>query len=149
VADNADRPMPGGPVVRTCGSHYAANFDAGMGARIVSAGAVSMVGFRLVPDPDGNARVRPFKMMVRVEPGAEATVSTRTSGTSLLYDRAHFRAGNDYRLGDGEPTVRFVGCPDQSAVFNGAVLTTGPRTVELQVESHGRRVTARVHAYDG
>lgn len=150
LAADADRPTPGGPVVRGCGSHYATatDFDAGMGSRTVSAGTVSLVGFRVSPIPDDNSPVRTFKMMVRLEPGTMATVSTTTHGTSLLYDRARFRASNVYQLGDGEQSVRFVGCRDQSAVFNGAVLTTGPEAVDLQVEQDGQRITLTVHAYN-
>ncbi|HKH82666.1 MAG TPA: hypothetical protein VKA25_03165 [Gemmatimonadales bacterium] len=36
----------GGQVVRSCGSHYATDFDTGLESRIVHAGAVSLVGFR-------------------------------------------------------------------------------------------------------
>jgi hypothetical protein len=57
--------------------------------------------------------------------------STATAGTTLLYDRAKFRTDNIYRLTDGDRSVRFVGCRDRSAVFNGAILTTAPRTVDL------------------
>ncbi|HEY5985947.1 MAG TPA: hypothetical protein VIV12_06110 [Streptosporangiaceae bacterium] len=45
--------------------------------------------------------------------------------------------------------MRFVGCRDRSAVFNGAILTTGPRAVDLEVVVAGGRMPARVAAYAG
>jgi hypothetical protein len=43
--------------------------------------------------------------------------------------------------------VRFTGCPDQSAVFNGAILTSGPRKVELQITVDGRMTPILVSVY--
>jgi hypothetical protein len=143
----ADRPAGDGPVVRRCGSHYAAEFDAGMEGRILAAGPVSIAGFRIAPDPDASAPVRTFKMMVRLTPGAEATLTVRTDGTSLLYDRARFVASNVYRLSDGDQIVRFEGCPEAPAIFNGAVLTTGPTTIDLDITTSGETETVRVTAY--
>ena len=149
VPADADRPTPGGEVVRRCGSHYAAEFDAGMQSRIVAAGPVSLVTFRVAPVHGSDAPVRTFKAMVRLEAGAEADLETVTDGTSLLYDRSRFSASNVYALSDGERRVRFVGCADQPALFNGTVLTSGPTTVDLQVVVDGRRSDLRVSAYDG
>ena len=143
-----DRATPGGEVVRRCGSHYAAEFDAGLDSRTVSAGPVSMVAFRLSPVPEGTVSVRAFKLMVRLAAGSEARLETATEGTRLLYDRARFTRSNVYQLGDGERSVRFVGCPDQPALFNGAVLTTGPTTVELGIIAGGGRTDVRIVAYD-
>ncbi|MFC6080459.1 hypothetical protein [Sphaerisporangium aureirubrum] len=86
-------------------------------------------------------------MMVRLTAGAEATIRTATAGTVLGYDRGRFRKDNVYRLGDGETSVRFVGCPGGAAVFNGIVLTTGPRTIGLEVvaDGHLRRVTVTAY----
>lgn len=143
----ADRPAAGGPVIRRCGSHYAAEFDAGMEGRIVTAGPVSIAGFRIAPEPDASAPVRTFKMMVRLTAGAEATLATRTRGTSLLYDRARFAANNTYRLSDGDEVVHFRGCPQTPAIFNGAVLTAGPVTVDLDITTGGATTAVRVTAY--
>ncbi|WP_162794696.1 hypothetical protein [Nonomuraea lactucae] len=143
----SDRPDPGGGVTRTCGSHYAHDFDPGLESRTVQAGPVSLLAFRVSPVPDRSAPVRTFKMMVRLSAGAQATIRTATAGTSLAYDRARFREDNTYRLGDGENSVRFVGCRDRSAVFNGAILTTGPRTVELDVVVGGSARHVAVTAY--
>jgi hypothetical protein len=134
-------------VVRRCGSHYAAKFDAGVESRTVSAGPVSLVAFRVSPVPAGAVSVRAFKMMVRLQAGSEARLETATKGTSLLYDRARFTDSNLYRLSDGERGVRFVGCPDQPALFNGAILTTGPTTVELGIITGGGRTDVRVRGY--
>ena len=149
VPGDADRPTPGGEVVRRCGSHYAAEFDPGLEHRTVVAGPVSLVAFRVSPEPTGVVSVRTFKVMVRLETGAEATVETATAGTTLLYDRARFNSSNAYRLTDGERRVRFVGCPDGPAVFNGAVLTDGPTTVDLDVVVGGRDHDVQVAAFDG
>jgi len=149
VPADADRPTPGAEVVRRCGSHYASEFDAGLESRIVTAGPLSVVAFRVSPVPDGAGPVRNFKAMVRLEAGAEAYLETATSGTSLLYDRARFSDHNVYQLGDGERGVRFVGCPDRPALFNGAVLTTGPTAVDLRAVVGGRPRDFRVTAYDG
>ncbi len=148
VHPTADRPG-GGTVVRTCGSHYAADFDAGVESRIVTAGSVSLVGFRVSPVPSGSAPVKTFKMMVRLSAGTVATVETMTEGTSLLYDRARFESSNIYALSDGDRSVRFNGCPEQSAVFNGAVLTAGPRTVALKITVDGRTIPVEVSAFGG
>jgi hypothetical protein len=86
-------------------------------------------------------------MMVRLAAGSEARLETRTEGTRLLYDRARFTDSNVYQLSDGERSVRFVGCPDQSALFNGAILTTGPTTVELGIITSGGRTDVRVTGY--
>ena len=148
VDPTADR-AEGGQVVRTCGSHYAADFDSGVESRIVTAGPVSLVGFRESPVPSGAAPVKTFKMMVRMSAGSQATVATATEGTSLLYDRARFAHSNVYSLSDGDRSVRFTGCPDQSAVFNGAVLTTGPRTVDLKITVDGTTIPVKVSAFGG
>ena len=149
VPGDADRPTPGGEVVRRCGSHYAAEFDPGLGHRTVVAGPVSLVAFRMSAAPDGIASVRNFKVMVRLEAGAEATLETVTAGTALAYDRARFNEANVYQLADGEPRVRFVGCPDGPAIFNGGVLTTGPTTVDLDVIAGGRAHHVQVTAFGG
>ncbi len=99
------------------------------------------------PAPTGVVSVRTFKVMVRLEVGAEATVETTTAGTSLSYDRARFHDGNVYQITDGERRVRFVGCPDGPAVFNGVVLTEGPTTVDLEVVAGGRGHDVRVTAF--
>lgn len=148
VDPTVDRPGRG-QVVRTCGSHYAADFDSGVESRIVTAGPVSFVGFRESPVPPGAVPVKTFKMMVRISAGSDAKVETLTEGTSLLYDRARFASSNVYSLSDGDRSVRFTGCPDQSAVFNGAVLTTGPRTVDLKITVDGRTIPVKVSALGG
>ena len=148
VDPDADRGT-GGQVVRSCGSHYATDFDTGLESRIVHAGAVSLVGFRVSPVPSERAPVRTFKVMVRVSAGADAVIETATAGTSLLYDRARFNTGNDYQLSDGDRRVRFTGCPANSAVFNGAVLTSGPRKAELRITIDGRTTPIVISAYGG
>lgn len=144
----ADRP-PSGQVVRTCGSHYATDFDTGLESRIVNVGSVSLVGFRVSPVSSDAAPVRTFKVMVRVNAGTDAELETTTAGTSLLYDRARFKTDNIYQLSDGDRRVRFTGCPDHSAVFSGAVLTSGPRKVELRITVDGRTTPILVSAYGG
>ena len=107
-----------------------------------------MVAFRVSPAPTGTASVRVFKLMVRLAKGSEARLEAATDGTRLLYDRARFTDSNAYQLSDGERSVRFVGCPDQPALFNGAVLTTGPTTIKLAVVTDGGRADVLVTAYD-
>jgi hypothetical protein len=148
VEPAADRPT-GGEVVRTCGSHYATDFDAGLESRIVQVGSVSLVGFRVSPVPSEGAPVRTFKVMVRLNAGTDADLETTTAGTALLYDRARFKTSNVYSLSDGDRRVRFTGCPDHSAVFNGAVLTSGPRKVELRITVDGQTTPILVSAYGG
>ena len=87
-------------------------------------------------------------MVVRLAAGSEARLETATDGTQLLYDRARFADSNVYQLSDGERSVRLIGCPDQPALFNGAVLTTGPTTVDLRIFTGGGRTDVRVAAYD-
>jgi hypothetical protein len=143
----ADRPTPGGTVTRSCGSHYAEDFDPGLESRTVTAGPVSLVASRVSPVPSRASPARMFKVMVRLAAGSEATLRTATAGTTLLYDRAKFKTDNIYQLTDGDRSVRFVGCRDRSAVFNGAILTTGPRTVDLDVLVAGKRIPAKITAY--
>jgi hypothetical protein len=133
--------------VRRCGSHYAADFDPGLESRTVSAGPVSLVASRVSPVPTGTVLVRAFKMSVRLAEGSEARLETATAGTRLLYDRARFTDSNSYQLSDGERSVRFTGCPDQPTLFNGAILTTGPTTVELEIITADGRTYVRVTAY--
>src|SRR5829696_9242625 len=64
----------GGQVVRSCGSHYATDFDTGLESRIVHAGAVSLVGFGVSPVPSERAPVGTFKVMVRVNAGTDAVI---------------------------------------------------------------------------
>ena len=106
-----------------------------------------LVAFRVSPEPAGTVPVRAFKMMVRLAAGSEARLETETEGTRLLYDRARFTDTNVYQLSDGERSVRFVGCSDQPAVFNGAILTTGPTTVELGIIADSGRTDVRVKGY--
>ena len=106
-----------------------------------------MVAFRVSPTPTDTASVRAFKLMVRLAKGSEARLETATGGTRLLYDRARFTDSNAYQLIDGERSVQFVGCPDQPALFNGAVLTTGPTTVDLGIITGDGRTDVRVTAY--
>jgi hypothetical protein len=120
-----------------------------MESRIVHVGRVSLIGFRVSPVPADDAPVRTFKMMVRLSAGANAKMEIKTEGTSLLYDRARFMASNVYQLSDGDRSVRFTGCPDQAAVFNGAVLTSGPRTVDLHITVDDQTTPVRVSAYEG
>jgi len=143
----SDRPTPGGPVTRTCGSDYAEDFDSGVESRTVTAGPVSVVAARVSPVPGAGSPVRTFKLAVRLDAGSAAALSTSTAGTALIYDRASFRKSNVYRLADGDRSLRFVGCRDRSAVFNGAILTTGPRTVDLEVVTAGRRIPVTVTAF--
>ncbi|MEQ4209263.1 hypothetical protein [Actinopolymorpha sp. B9G3] len=155
---SADRAAPSGrsagstpavEVTRRCGSDYAEDFDAGLGARTVGAGPVELVAFRVSPVPSGHSPARMFKVMIRIAPGSQAALRTVTAGTSLAYDRARFAKDNIYSLSDGEPAVRFVGCRDRSAVFNGGILTTGPRTVRLEIIHDDRHLPVTVRAYDG
>jgi hypothetical protein len=143
----ADRPTPGGTVTRRCGSHHAEDFDPGVESRTVTAGPVSLVASRVSPVPSGVSPARMFKVVVRLAAGSQATLRTATAGTALLYDRTKFRTDNSYRLADGDRGVRFVGCRDRSAVFNGAILTTGPRTVDLDVVVAGTQIPAKITAY--
>lgn len=149
VSSDADRPTPGGDVVRRCGSHHAAEFDPGLEERTVVAGPVSLVAFRVAtPVPEAATSVGTFKVMVRLEAGAEATVETVTPGTALFYDRARFDNNPD-QLTDGDRRARFVGCPDGPAIFNGAVLTDGPTTLDLAVVAGGRSHEVQVAAFAG
>lgn len=149
IPATSDRQTPGGQVTRTCGSHYAEEFDPGIESRTITAGPVSMVASRVSPVPRGTSPARNFKLMVRLEAGAVATLHTLTPGTSLAYDRTTFNRDNMYRLSDGDQTVGFVGCSDRPAVFNGAVLTEGPRTVELEVTAGGAVQRRMVSAFAG
>ena len=145
----SDRPRPGSAVTRRCGSHYAEEFDAGLESRTVEAGPVSLVAFRVSPVPSGRSPARNFKVMVRLEPGTDARVRAVSAGTSLNYDRDRFSKANVYGLSDGERTVRFVGCQDDPAVFNGLILTTGPRTVRLDILLDTQRIPITVSAFQG
>jgi hypothetical protein len=130
---------------QVCENALQSEIDAGLESRTVVAGPASMVASpRLAPVPSGSSPARYFKLQIRLEPGADATVRTKTRGTALMFDRSNIRADDIYRLRDGAKRVRFTSCPDRPAVFFGVVLTTGPRTVDLEVASGGKRTPATV-----
>jgi hypothetical protein len=131
-----------------CGNEVQVDFDPGLESRTVIAGPVAMVPSRVTPVPGGTSPARNFKLAVRLDARADATVRTKTRGTSLMFDRARAREDNVYRLQDGTKRVRFTGCPDRSALFVGAVLTTGPTTVDLDVTTKGRRTPVTITAFD-
>jgi hypothetical protein len=131
-----------------CGSEVQADFDPGLESRTVIAGPIAMVPSRVTPVPGGTSPARNFKLAVRVDARATATVRTKTRGTSLMFDRQRARQDNVYGLHDGTKRVRFTGCPDRSALFVGAVLTTGPTSVKLDVTTKGRRTPVTVTAFD-
>jgi hypothetical protein len=106
-----------------------------------------MVPSRVTPVLSGVSPARNFKLSVRVDAEADAMLRTRTKGTALLFDRERARRDNVYRLADGAESARFTGCPDRSAVFVGAVLTTGPRTVQVDVIAEGMRTPVTLTAF--
>jgi hypothetical protein len=130
-----------------CGSHVQADFDPGLEYRTVIAGPVAIVPFRVSPSSGDTSPVRGFKLAVRLDAKAVTTLRTKTPGTSLYFDREAARPEKIYRLADGAKSVRLSGCPDQTAVFVGAVLTTGPRTVDLDVNTKGRRTRVTLTAF--
>lgn len=106
-----------------------------------------MVPFRVAPPASASSPVSGFKVAVRLDAGAVATLRTKTPGTSLFFDREAARPDKVYRLADGTKRVRLSGCPEETAVFVGAVLTTGPRTVDLDVSTKGRRTPVTLTAF--
>jgi hypothetical protein len=132
-----------------CGNEVQADFDPGLESRTVIAGPVAMVPFRVSPVPRGTSPARNFKVQVRLDAGTRATLRSKTPGTTLVFDRSATRQDNIYRLEDGTKRVRFTGCSDRSAVFVGVVLTTGPRTVDVDVVAKGRRTPVTLTALEG
>ena len=150
-ADNGSTSAsPPATTLRTerCGNEVQADFDPGLESRTVIAGPVAMVPFRVSPVAEGTSPARNFKLAVRLDARADATVRTKTRGTTLLFDRERAREDNVYRLQDGTKRVRFTGCPDRPALFVGAVLSTGPTTVKLDVTTKGRRTPVTITAFD-
>lgn len=139
-------PTPRPPAER-CGDAVQSELDPGLESRTVIAGPVAMVPSRVTPVPSGTSPARNFKLSVRLETGGEATLRTETQGTSLMFDRERARRDNVYRLADGTESVRFTGCRDESAVFVGAVLTTGPRSVDVEVIAAGLRTQVTLTAF--
>jgi hypothetical protein len=137
------------PPTERCEGAVQTELDAGLEARTVTAGPVAMVPSRVTPVPAGTSPARNFKLSVRLEANADVTLRTNTAGTTLLFDREAARRDNVYRLADGTESVRLTGCPDRSAVFVGAVLTTGPTTVDLDVRAGDRRIPATLTAFTG
>jgi hypothetical protein len=131
-----------------CGNEVQADFDPGLESRTVIAGPVAMVPFRVSPVAEGTSPARNFKLAVRLDARTDATVRTKTRGTTLMFDRERARADNVYRLQDGTKRVRFTGCPDRSALFVGAVLSTGPTRVKLDVTTNGRLTPVTITAFD-
>jgi hypothetical protein len=142
------RPAPGPPTER-CGNAVQTELDPGLESRTVIAGRVAMVPSRVTPVPNGTSPARNFKLSVRLEAGGEATLRTKTPGTSLMFDRERARRDNVYRLAGGGESVRFTGCPDRRAVFVGAVLTAGPRTVDVDVVADGLRTPVTLTPFGG
>jgi hypothetical protein len=129
-----------------CANAVQTELDPGLESRTVIAGPVAIVPSRVSPVPEGASPARNFKMSVRLEARADATLRTKTPSTTLLFDRERTRPDNVYSLADGTESVRLSGCPDRSAVFVGAVLTTGPRTVDVEVAAGGLRTTVTLTA---
>jgi hypothetical protein len=139
-ASRAEKTHP----AQVCENALQSEIDAGLESRTVVAGPASMVASpRLAPAP-ASSPARYFKLQIRLEPGTDATVRTKTRGTALTFDRSNIAPDDVYRLRDGAKRVRFSSCPDRPAVFFGAVLTTGSRTVDLEVASGGKRTPATV-----
>jgi hypothetical protein len=134
------------PPTERCGDAVQTDLDPGLEARTIIAGAVAIVPSRVSPVPEGTSPARNFKLSVRLEAKAEATLRTKTPSTTLLFDRDRTRRDNVYSLSDGSGSVRFSGCPDRSAVFVGAVLTTGPRTIDVDVVADGLRTPVTLTA---
>jgi hypothetical protein len=144
---SASRPATTLPTER-CGNDVQPDFDPGLESRTVIAGPVAMVPFRVSPVAEGVSPARNFKLAVRLDARADATMRTKTRGTSLMFDRERAREDNVYRLQDGTKRVRFTGCPDRPALFVGAVLSTGPTTVKIDVTTRGRRTPVTITAFD-
>ncbi|WP_157245178.1 hypothetical protein [Nonomuraea typhae] len=136
------------PGQRICAGANQQDFDPGLGSRIVTSGPAALLAFVLAQRPSPTATVRSFKLAVRAEPGADFTVTTGTSGTALLFDRARYRADNTYTLADGAPSYRFTGCPDRRALWVGSILTTGPATVSLTIRYGAAVREITVTAYE-
>jgi hypothetical protein len=137
------------PPTERCEGAVQTELDPGLEARTITAGPVTMVPSRVTPVPQGTSPARNFKLSVRLEPDTDVTLRTNTAGTALMFDRDAARQDNIYRLEDGARAVRLTGCPDRSAVFVGAVLTTGPTIVKLDVRAGGRRQPATIAAFTG
>ncbi|MFI9560694.1 hypothetical protein [Nonomuraea endophytica] len=150
------------PGRRICAGANQPDFDAGLDDRVVVSGPAALLAFGLAPPPSapppsapppsappsgGGPAVRGFKLAVRAEPGADFTVTTRTPGTALLFDRAKYRRDNAYTLADGTPSYRFTGCADRRALWVGNVLTTGPSKVELSIRYGAADHPVTVTAY--
>jgi hypothetical protein len=136
----------GNPPIERCGDAVQTELDPGLESRTVIAGPVAIVPSRVSPVSEGTSPARNFKMSVRLEAKADATLHTKTPGTTLLFDRERARRDNVYSLADGAKRVRFTGCPDRSAVFVGTVLTTGPRTVDVGVTAGGLQTNVTLTA---
>jgi hypothetical protein len=137
------------PPTERCDGAVQPELDPGLESRTIVAGPVALVPSRVSPVPEGASPARNFKLAVRLDPRADATLRTRTAGTTLLFDRDALHRDNIYRLGDGTKSVRFTGCPDRSAVFVGVVLTTGPTTVDVDVRAKGHRSRVTLTAFTG
>jgi hypothetical protein len=137
------------PPRERCGSAVQTELDPGLESRTVIAGPVAMVPSRVTPVPEGNSPARNFKLAVRLDAKTDVTLRTKTPRTSLMFDRDAARRDNIYRLSDGTKSVHLTGCKDRSAVFVGAVLTTGPRTVDVDVLVNGRRTPVTLTAFEG
>ncbi len=137
------------PPTERCDGAVQPELDPGLESRTIVAGPVALVPSRVSPVPEGASPARNFKLAVRLDPRADATLRTRTAGTTLLFDRDSLHRDNIYRLGDGTKSVRFTGCPDRSAVFVGVVLTTGPTTVDVDVRAKGHRSRVTLTAFTG
>ena len=132
-----------------CAETVQPELDPGLETRTVVAGPVSLVTFRVSAVPEGAPPAQNFKLAVRLDAGADATLRTRTAGTTLLFDRAALLPDNTFRLDAARKSIRLTGCPDRSAVFVGAVLSTGPTTLHVDVRAHGHRKRVTLSAFTG
>jgi hypothetical protein len=82
---------PAGTFVRECGTEIGSEFDAGLESRMVAAGPVSFVPFRVSPVPNGDAPMRGFKIQVRTEAGNDCDSHHRHAGDVAALRPSKFR----------------------------------------------------------
>lgn len=140
-----------GTVVSGCPMRVRDEFEQGLRPRALRVGPAAFVTFGihepLAPRPGA---VNNFKVMVEIRPDAKVTAALPKEAThqaALLFDRGRTRDDNAYTLTDGTHTVQFETCPGKPTTFVGAIATTGPTQVPLDITVDGdppQRITLAV-----
>ncbi|RSM79333.1 hypothetical protein DMH04_31775 [Kibdelosporangium aridum] len=127
-----------GTVVSGCAMRVRDTFEPGLSGRAVAVGPIAFVTFGVhEPRAPREGALGNFKVQIQLDADQKATVKLATAAAALLFDRSVLRDDNAYLLTEGAAQVRFETCPGTTTTFVGAVITTGPTEIPVDVTAGG------------